>query len=65
MLSYEALVADSEPVEDAYRHGDDLAGIFYTGGDHGLSEGRDAEPHEPGFVGLQPADDRAPSTSRS
>jgi len=39
MLSYEALVADSEPMEDAYRHGDDLAGIFYTGGTTGFPKG--------------------------
>ncbi|MGO4761696.1 long-chain-fatty-acid--CoA ligase [Cupriavidus sp. 2KB_3] len=39
MLNYEALVADSEPVEDAYRHGDDLAGIFYTGGTTGFPKG--------------------------
>jgi acyl-CoA synthetase (AMP-forming)/AMP-acid ligase II len=32
MLSYEELVAGTEPVEDAYRHGEDLAGIYYTGG---------------------------------
>lgn len=39
MLSYEALIADSEPMEDAYRHGDDLAGIFYTGGTTGFPKG--------------------------
>ncbi|CAE6821772.1 long-chain-fatty-acid--CoA ligase [Paraburkholderia domus] len=39
MLNYEALVADSEPMEDAYRHGDDLAGIFYTGGTTGVPKG--------------------------
>ncbi len=30
--SYEDLVATHDPVPDAHRHGDDLAGIFYTGG---------------------------------
>ncbi|MBB3013250.1 long-chain-fatty-acid--CoA ligase [Cupriavidus alkaliphilus] len=39
MLNYESLIADSEPVEDAYRHGDDLAGIFYTGGTTGFPKG--------------------------
>jgi long-chain acyl-CoA synthetase len=39
MLNYEALIAASKPVEDAYRHGDDLAGIFYTGGTTGVPKG--------------------------
>ncbi len=39
MLNYEDLIAQSEPVEDAYRHGDDLAGIFYTGGTTGFPKG--------------------------
>ncbi len=39
MLNYEALIAQSDPVEDAYRHGDDLAGIFYTGGTTGFPKG--------------------------
>ncbi len=39
MLSYEALIANSAPVEDAHRHGDDLAGIFYTGGTTGFPKG--------------------------
>lgn len=39
MLNYETLVAQTEPVEDAYRHGDDLAGIFYTGGTTGVPKG--------------------------
>lgn len=39
MLSYEALVADSSPVEDAMRNGDDLAGVFYTGGTTGSPKG--------------------------
>ena len=39
MLSYEELVAGSEPVEDAYRHGEDLAGIYYTGGTTGFPKG--------------------------
>ncbi|ALO66249.1 fatty-acid--CoA ligase [Arthrobacter alpinus] len=39
MLSYEALVAESKPVEDAYRSGDDLAGVLYTGGTTGFPKG--------------------------
>lgn len=37
--SYEALLAASKPVEDAYRQGDDMAGIFYTGGTTGTPKG--------------------------
>lgn len=39
MLSYEALVANTAPVEDALRGGDDLAGVFYTGGTTGTPKG--------------------------
>ncbi|AQV94703.1 fatty-acid--CoA ligase [Cupriavidus necator] len=39
MLDYEALIAQSEPIEDAFRQGDDLAGIFYTGGTTGFPKG--------------------------
>ena len=39
MLSYEALIERAEPIEDALRHGDDLAGIFYTGGTTGFPKG--------------------------
>lgn len=38
-LGYEALIAAAQPVADAGRHGDDLAGIFYTGGTTGRSKG--------------------------
>lgn len=37
--SYEALVNASEPIADALRAGEDLAGIFYTGGTTGRSKG--------------------------
>ncbi|MDH4610459.1 long-chain-fatty-acid--CoA ligase [Pseudomonas sp. BN102] len=37
--NYEALVARSEPVEDARRGGDSLLGIFYTGGTTGVPKG--------------------------
>ncbi|MCM2250797.1 MAG: long-chain-fatty-acid--CoA ligase [Ramlibacter sp.] len=39
MLSYEALVAAADPVEDALRGGEDLAGVFYTGGTTGSPKG--------------------------
>ncbi|MCU1413071.1 MAG: putative 4-coumarate--CoA ligase 2 2 (4-coumaroyl-CoA synthase 2) [Microbacteriaceae bacterium] len=38
-LDYEELVAASEPAEDARRGGDDLYGIFYTGGTTGFPKG--------------------------
>ncbi|WP_406282639.1 long-chain-fatty-acid--CoA ligase [Embleya sp. NBC_00896] len=37
--SYEALLAAAEPIPDADRGGDDLAGIFYTGGTTGFPKG--------------------------
>jgi long-chain acyl-CoA synthetase len=39
MESYEALLARSQPIEDAMRASADLAGIFYTGGTTGRSKG--------------------------
>jgi acyl-CoA synthetase (AMP-forming)/AMP-acid ligase II len=39
MLGYEALLAQAEPVEDALRGGEDLAGVFYTGGTTGSPKG--------------------------
>ncbi|MEJ2121269.1 MAG: long-chain fatty acid--CoA ligase [Alphaproteobacteria bacterium] len=39
MLSYEALVEEAKPAEDAVRSGEDLAGIFYTGGTTGFPKG--------------------------
>lgn len=38
-VSYEALIAGHEPVADADRGGEDLAGIFYTGGTTGRPKG--------------------------
>ncbi len=38
-LSYEELIAGSEPVEDVRRSGDALAGLFYTGGTTGHPKG--------------------------
>ncbi|BBX66522.1 putative long-chain-fatty-acid CoA ligase [Mycobacterium saskatchewanense] len=39
MLDYESLIAGSEPVPDARRGGDELLGIFYTGGTTGHPKG--------------------------
>ncbi|MFT5210432.1 MAG: long-chain acyl-CoA synthetase [Flavobacterium sp.] len=37
-LSYHSIVS-SDPIADSNRHGDDLAGLFYTGGTTGRSKG--------------------------
>jgi acyl-CoA synthetase (AMP-forming)/AMP-acid ligase II len=39
LLCFETMINNSEPVADAYRSGDDLAGIFYTGGTTGTPKG--------------------------
>ncbi|MQA86576.1 MAG: long-chain-fatty-acid--CoA ligase [Streptosporangiales bacterium] len=39
MLSYEELISGAQPVEDARRGGDALAGLFYTGGTTGFPKG--------------------------
>ena len=39
MLNYEEILAAADPVPDAGRAGDDLAGIFYTGGTTGFPKG--------------------------
>lgn len=39
MLNYETLLGAAEPVADANRSGDDLAGLFYTGGTTGFPKG--------------------------
>lgn len=39
MHGYEALIAANAPVPDATRRGEDLAGIFYTGGTTGFPKG--------------------------
>ncbi len=38
-LSYEDLLSGAEPIEDARRGGDALAGLFYTGGTTGFPKG--------------------------
>ena len=39
MHSYEDLIAAAAPAADAFRNGEDLAGIFYTGGTTGFPKG--------------------------
>ena len=39
MLAFEDLIAKSAPVDDAMRGGDDMAGVFYTGGTTGFPKG--------------------------
>lgn len=39
MVNYEDILAAADPVPDAGRSGDDLAGIFYTGGTTGFPKG--------------------------
>ncbi len=39
ILSYEEMISQAKAIPDALRGGDDLAGIFYTGGTTGLSKG--------------------------
>jgi long-chain acyl-CoA synthetase len=39
MVNYESLLADAQPVEDARRGGDELFGVFYTGGTTGFPKG--------------------------
>ncbi|MPY85551.1 MAG: long-chain-fatty-acid--CoA ligase [Actinophytocola sp.] len=38
-LSYEELIAGAEPIDDARRGGDEVAGLFYTGGTTGFPKG--------------------------
>jgi acyl-CoA synthetase (AMP-forming)/AMP-acid ligase II len=39
LAAYEPLLEAADPVPDAARHGDDLAGLFYTGGTTGFPKG--------------------------
>lgn len=39
LLSYEAMIKDNAPCQDAMRSGEDLAGLFYTGGTTGFPKG--------------------------
>lgn len=39
LSSYESLIASSAPVEEIVRGGEDLAGVFYTGGTTGFPKG--------------------------
>lgn len=38
-LSLDALISQATPADDAFRSGDDLAGVFYTGGTTGFPKG--------------------------
>jgi acyl-CoA synthetase (AMP-forming)/AMP-acid ligase II len=38
-IDYESLVAESEPIQDLSEGGDELAGLFYTGGTTGRAKG--------------------------
>lgn len=38
-INFEALIKNNQPAEDAVREGEDLAGLFYTGGTTGRSKG--------------------------
>ncbi|WP_349630114.1 long-chain-fatty-acid--CoA ligase [Bradyrhizobium manausense] len=38
-IGYEALLREATPIEDAYRQGDDLAAVMYTGGTTGMPKG--------------------------
>lgn len=38
-INYEDLIKNNEPAQDAERQGDDIAGLFYTGGTTGRSKG--------------------------
>jgi len=38
-FQYEALIAEAEPIEDARRGGDEVAGVLYTGGTMGFPKG--------------------------
>jgi long-chain acyl-CoA synthetase len=52
MLNYEALLAVSTPIEDARRGGDDLLGIFYTGGTTGFPKGVMLSHNNVAFSGM-------------
>ena len=39
MMDYEKMIAEADPIEDSFRHDDDLAGIYYTGGTTGFPKG--------------------------
>jgi acyl-CoA synthetase (AMP-forming)/AMP-acid ligase II len=39
MLSFDGLIDNAQPIGDAFRNGEDLAGIFYTGGTTGFPKG--------------------------
>ncbi|MGQ7819316.1 long-chain-fatty-acid--CoA ligase [Metapseudomonas furukawaii] len=52
MLSYERLIEENDPVEDARRGGDALLGIFYTGGTTGFPKGVMLSHHNVAFSSM-------------
>jgi Acyl-CoA synthetases (AMP-forming)/AMP-acid ligases II len=54
MLGYESLIAAAEPIEDVRRSGDDLLGIFYTGGTTGFPKGVMITQNNQAFAAMCP-----------
>jgi long-chain acyl-CoA synthetase len=48
LFSYEELLARASPAEDSLREGDDVAGIYYTGGTTGEPKGGDPDARQHG-----------------
>jgi acyl-CoA synthetase (AMP-forming)/AMP-acid ligase II len=57
MHAYEKLLSAAKPVKDVGRQGDDLVGVFYTGGTTGFPKGVMLTHHNMTMVGLSAAAD--------